>query len=266
MQSDGKQPWWSEEYDFFGSFYMQGDNSQEGYLINHKQTLSERTATEVDGMQNLLKLSPGASVLDLPCGYGRHSIELAARGYQITGLDINSTHLSRAREEARKRGIEAKFDKGNMLDFNVSEQFDAAINMFYSFGFFETDEENKQAAQNFYDCLKAGGKFLMHTDVNVPRILSGKYKEDEERHLSEGKTLRIIDKYNPETKRIDGAWIIKDDQGKEERKEYSVRVYTKEEFIELCKAVGFSHCEAYSDWQGTPYSEEAEDMIVVATK
>ncbi|CAF4819188.1 unnamed protein product [Rotaria sp. Silwood2] len=71
-----------------------------------------------------------------------------------------------------------------MIDINYDNEFDAVINMFYSFGFFETDEENNQVLQNFYNALKPGGKFLFHTDVNIPRILSGKYKEDETRHLA----------------------------------------------------------------------------------
>ncbi len=67
--------WWSEEYGFFGNFYMEGDNSKEGYRISQKQSLQERTNAEVDGVLNLLNLQPGSKVLDCLCGYGRHSIE-----------------------------------------------------------------------------------------------------------------------------------------------------------------------------------------------
>ena len=106
----------------------------------------------------------------------------------------------------------------------------------------------------------------MHTDVNVPAIISGQYKEDEERKLENGNVLRIIDKYDPETKRINGTWIIRNQAGEEAKKDYSVRVYTKEEFIDLCKKVGFKECKVYSDWFGEGYSQKSEDMIVVATK
>lgn len=98
------------------------------------------------------------------------------------------------------------------------------------------------------------------------KSFAGKYKEDETRNLASGNTLRIIDKYNPEDKRIHGAWIIKGKNGKEERKDYSVRVYTKQEFIDLCKQVGFTDFEAYSGWNKTPYSEDSEDMIIIARK
>lgn len=265
MPNDAENSWWSEEYGFFGDFYIEGDDSQDGYLIQKKQSLKERTKSEVDGVINLLSLKKGASILDCPCGYGRHSIELACRGFEVSGSDINSVHLQKAINTAKEDSINVTFAKESMLDLEYSSKFDAVINMFYSFGFFDTDEENEKVLKNFFNALKPGGKFLMHTDVNVPRILSGKYKEDEQRNLLTGKTLRIIDSYDQQTKRINGAWIIKSD-GKEERKDYSVRVYTKEEFEEMCSKVGFSSVVTYSGWEGAEYSENAEDMIVVATK
>lgn len=265
MSKDSKNPWWSEEYGFFGDFYMEGDASQEGYLIEKKQSLEERTISEVDGVIKLLSLKNGASILDCPCGYGRHSIELAKRGFEVTGSDINSVHLKKAIDTSKANSLNVTFNKESMLDLQYSFRFDAVINMFYSFGFFDTDEENEKVLKNFFDALKPGGKFLMHTDVNVPRILSGKYKEDEQRNLIIGKTLRIIDSYDSQTKRINGAWIIQND-GKEERKDYSVRVYTKEEFEGICKRIGFSSVVTYSGWEGGEYSQDSEDMIVVATK
>lgn len=265
MTQDNNTPWWSEEYGFFGPFYMEGDASSEGYLIEKKQTLSERTKTEVDGLINILHLNPSSSLLDCPCGYGRHSIELAKRGFVVTGSDINSSHLNKAMEDAKKESVDLKFNKESMLDIKYSSEFDAVINMFYSFGFFDTDKENERVLKNFFNALKPGGKFLMHTDVNIPRILSGKYKEDEERSLITGNKLRVIDSYDPDTKRINGAWIIKK-ENEELRKDYSVRVYTKEEFEDMCKMAGFSSVETYSNWNGDDYSEDSEDMIVVAVK
>lgn len=263
---DETMPWWEEKYGFFGKFYMEGDDSKEGYLVEKKQTLSQRTNTEVDGIIKLLKLKRGASILDIPCGYGRHSIALAKRGFKITGSDINNYHLKSARNDAEKESAEVKFVKENMLDIKYKSQFDAVINMFYSFGFFEKEEDNFKVLQNFLKALRLNGKFLMHTDVNIPRILSGKYKHDEIRTLKNGKKLRIIDNYNSTTKRIDGAWILIDEAGHRERRDYSVRVYTKEEFVELCLRAGFKSCKVFSDWDGKPYANESEDMIIIANK
>jgi len=258
--------WWLPEQAFFGEHYLEGDNSKEGYLIGQHQTLEQRTQAEAEGVIRLLDLKGKERILDIPSGYGRHSIALAKRGFNVTGVELNPVHLGKAIRDAEAVQVKPNFTQGNMIDISHKEEFDAIINMFYSFGFFETDEENKKVLENFFHALKPGGKFLFHTDVNVPRVLAGKYKEEETRSLVSGNILRIIDKYNPQDKRIHGTWIIQGNDGKEERKDYSVRVYAKEEFIDLCRQVGFTSFEVYSDWNKTPYSEDSEDMIVVAIK
>ncbi len=258
--------WWSEEHNFFGDFYIQGDNSINGYLIGKKQTLQERTAAEVQGVLKLLELSPPASILDIPCGYGRHSIALTQQGFSVTGSDLNSRHLSVAGQAASQASISVNFQKENMLGIQYQSEFDVVINLFYSFGFFETDEENFKVLQNFFRALKPGGQFLMHTDVNIPRLLTGKYRVDETRTLPDGGSLRIIDQYDPLTKRINGSWILTTEQHDVTEKDYSVRVYTEDEFIDLCVQAGFQSCTTYADWDGTPYSPDAEDMIIIARK
>jgi hypothetical protein len=105
----------------------------------------------------------------------------------------------------------------------------------------------------------------MHTDVNMARIRNGKYKFHERRPLVNGESLEIMERYNPHTKRIEGIWEI-DDGRHIEAKDYSVRVYENEEFVDLCKEVGFKEVKIYSDWQGSPYHEEAEMVIFVAKK
>ncbi len=245
---------------------MEGDNSKEGYRIDEKQNLKQRTLAEVDGVLCLLGLKPKSKILDCPCGYGRHSIELAKRGFMVIASDLNSKHLSIAQKEVRKESVKIKIVKENMLDLDYNSEFDAVINLFYSFGFFYTDEENFKVLQNFFKALKPNGQFLMHTDVNIPFVLSGKYKKSETRRLEGGNILEIVEDYDPITKRMNGSWVLKDKNGKETKKKYSVRVYSKEGFIELCKKAGFRYCKAYSDWNKKPYSEDSEDMIIVATK
>lgn len=245
---------------------MDGDNSKQGYLTSKKQSLQERTKTEVDGIINILNLKGSKTILDIPCGCGRHSIGLAKRGFSVVGSDINSIHLDTAKQNAVKEQVDLIFAKENMIDISYQEEFDAVINMFYSFGFFESEEENMKVLYNFFSALKKGGKFLFHTDVNIPRILQGKYKEDEIRDLISGNQLRILDRYDPYTKRIHGIWIIKRKDGIELSKQYSVRVYAKDEFISLCRNVGFRRFEIYGDWNKCSYDEDSEDMIVVAQK
>ena len=200
---------WSEEYGFFGKFYIQGDDSKEGYLISKKQNLKERTFAEVNGVCHLLNIKLESKILDCPCGYGRHSIELSKRGFTVIGSDLNAKHLSVAKKESEKEFVKIQFIKENMLDLKYNSEFDAVINMFYSFGFFESDEDNFKVLQNFFSALKPNGQFLMHTDVNIPFIEAGKYKHDEIRTTMNDGILRIIDNFDPITKRINGFRILK---------------------------------------------------------
>mgnify|MGYP001559779531 FL=1 len=132
-------PWWSPEYGFFGQHYLKGDNSKEGYLIGQKQTLEQRTLAEVEGIIRLLGLKGDEQILDVPSGYGRHSIGLAQKGINITGLELNPVHLGEAIKNAQAVGGRPNFVQANMMEIPFRGNFDAVINMFYSFGFFETD-------------------------------------------------------------------------------------------------------------------------------
>lgn len=258
--------WWDEDYAFFGRFYMEGDNSKEGYLAERQLSIRERTREDADGVIRLLALGGTERILDIPCGYGRHSIELAKRGFRLVGSDINSAHLSQAIAEAEAMHLAVDFRKENMTEISYFNEFDAVINMCFSFGFFETDEDNMLVLQKFYSALKSGGKFLMHTDVNIPRIHAGKYKEHEVRSLYSGNQLKIVDQFDPVTRKLNGSWTIISPDGNEVRKDYSVRVYEKDEFIGMCLDAGFKDCIAYSSWSGDQYSEDSEEIMFVATK
>lgn len=265
MKMGEPKRFWEDGAGFFGRNYMEGDNSIEGYL-KRQMRLEERTTYEVAGVIKLLDLKPGQRILDCPTGYGRHSIALAKLGYQVVGSDINSEML--AASLASAQGLpNISFAQENMQHLSYREEFDAVINLFFSFGFFETDEENNAVLRNFYDALKPGGKFMMHTDINVPRIIAGDYKLHERRHLVSGRELEIVESFDPPRKRLTGQWIlIGEDGARQPLPVYSHRIYTYEEFADICRAVGFAHVEGYGDWDGAPLRADSEDMIVVAEK
>lgn len=266
-QSDMTE-WWESDGGFFGDIYKEMDNSYEGHL-NTSRTLEDRTDDEVSGVIRLCSLEQGDKLLDCPCGYGRHSLGLAKRGIDVTGADINQRFLELDRAALAESGLaNCQFIESDMRTVGQDETYDAIINMFYSFGFFDTDEENEQVAQNFYRILKPGGRFLMHTHVTVPRLISGELKNYQVRNLLSGKKLELRRTYNTETKREDGTWDLLDEKGDLEEKltPYSVRLYTGEEWTELCRRVGFSKVELYGDWQGAPYTDDAPQLIAVATK
>jgi SAM-dependent methyltransferase len=123
----------------------------------------ERTVAEVDGIVSLLGLEPGACILDLACGHGRHSIALAMRGFEVTGYDLSDVFLDRARADAEAQGVAVRWVRGDMRELHFEGEFDAAINVFTAFGYFEDPEDDLRALRGIRAALRPGGRFLLET-------------------------------------------------------------------------------------------------------
>jgi len=95
--------------------------------IYEENSFTKNTVQEVDFMLEELGLAPGSSVLDIGCGTGRHSIELAKRGYAVTGVDLSSEMLARAREAARVAGVEVEWIHSDATQYSCPGRYDAAI-------------------------------------------------------------------------------------------------------------------------------------------
>ncbi|NIT57732.1 MAG: methyltransferase domain-containing protein, partial [Aliifodinibius sp.] len=108
-----------------------------------------------------LGIEASSPILDLGCGIGRHTLELAHRGFTVTGVDRTQTYLNKAREKARIGGLEVEFVQADMRSFRRTGAFEAVINLFSSFGYFENPEEDRRVVENVYDSLKPGGRFLV---------------------------------------------------------------------------------------------------------
>jgi len=267
IQKNIQPDWWKSEGGFFGKKYMEADHSYEGFL-DSPQDMPHRIEEEVEGVVRLCGLGSGSRILDCPSGYGRHSIGLAQNDHFVTGVDVNREHLGIAEKARNTLGLgNCEFRESDMRKLDFKEEFDALINMFYSFGFFEDEQDDELSVRNFYNALVPGGKFLMHTFITLPKIKAGHYKKHDVRTLVSGDKLELFREYVPETKREVGLWsILRQDGTREELAPYSMRIYTAEEFSDLCRRGGFKKVTAYGDWNGTPYKDKSELLIVVAEK
>jgi SAM-dependent methyltransferase len=138
---------------FFGPDYFE---------IYRDMLTPERTAAEVDGVVKLLGLAPGARVLDLACGHGRHAIPLAERGFVVTGFDLSETFLERARADAKARGVHVRWRRGDMRELPFHAEFDAVVNLFTSFGYF-SQAEDVAVLRRVRAALAPGGRLLIET-------------------------------------------------------------------------------------------------------
>jgi SAM-dependent methyltransferase len=126
----------------------------------------EITATEVQFLDRALAILPGARLLDIPCGNGRHAIELAKRGCRVTGVDLAPEYI----EEARRAPVDAEWIVGDMCDLPWSDTFDGAYCMGNSFGFLDRDGACRFLAA-IARSLKSGGRFAIATGMAAESIL-----------------------------------------------------------------------------------------------
>ncbi len=136
----------------------------EDYFEIYRDVLSaERTAEEVAGIVALLGLDAGARVLDVACGHGRHAIPLAKRGFEVTGYDLTELFIERARADAAEQGADVRWVRGDMRELAFDGEFDAAINVFTAFGYFEDPEDDLETLRGIRRALRPGGRFLLET-------------------------------------------------------------------------------------------------------
>jgi len=243
---------WYEDENFWETF--------QPVLFNEDRI--KNTPLEVDKIINLLNIKEGSKILDLCCGVGRHSIELAKRGFTVIGVDSNEEYLKMAIKKSKKEKVNIEFIKDDMRNFYRENHFDIIINIFTSFGFFEDMLDDKKVIENSYISLKKDGKLLI--DMNGKETLARIFRERDWYRvgdfiiLEERKILGDFEK-------IETKWIIvKDDKIKEFT--IKLRLYSAYEIKSLFKECGFSKIEIFGDLTGSPYDNKASRLIVVGTK
>lgn len=137
--------------------------SAEDYL---REGFTQNTLAEVDFLVDVCALTPGMRVLDMGCGPGRHSLELARRGFAVTGVDFTERFIAFAREQAAKEGLNdrAQFVLADARDFVRPVAFDAAVCLCEgAFALLQTDEDNVRVLRHIAASLRPGAPFLLTT-------------------------------------------------------------------------------------------------------
>jgi SAM-dependent methyltransferase len=222
----------------------------------------EQTPEQIDQLLSLLDLESGGRVLDIPCGVGRHAVELANRGFRVTAVDATPPYLETARERARDADVEVKFIHEDMREFRREESFDAIFNLYTSFGYFEERNDDKRTARNFYESLKPGGTLVL--SLVGKETLAGQF---EKRTWDEQDGAYILEEHTIEDNWswIENRWMIVD-EGDVREFTVSHRLYSAFELSELLEGVGFEEVAIYGDFEGRDYDENAEKLVIVARK
>jgi SAM-dependent methyltransferase len=228
----------------------------------HSQIDREHTGAEIDTIIRHLDLAPGMHLLDIPCGLGRHAVELAARGIKVTGVDITQPLLDVARERAMMRGVEIALQQCDMRHISWEGEFDAVLCYWGSFGYFD-DAGNLEFLRAVARSLKAGGRFLIDTQVaetlySIFRVKG--WTQHEQLYVLEE---RRIDHLNG---RVDCEWTIFGHEKGTAKHRSSIRIYTYRQLCEMLREVGFTAFEGYNTMTGKPFTFGSSRLSLVATK
>lgn len=245
------------------SIWYEDDNFWQtwGPVMFSKQRLAN-TQAEIDRILALVNMPPGSHILDLCCGVGRHSMELARRGFKVTGVDRTQSYLDQAKEQAKNEGLDIDLVQVDMRSFRRPDAFDVIISLFTSFGYFEDQAGDRKVVDNIYSSLKSGGLLLM--DLSGKEVLARVFRERDWRE-TDGVFWLEERKITNDWSRIHNRWIMfKGDRRYENT--INLRLYSASELKALLEAAGFSQIQAYGGLDGSPYDEQAKRLVMVANK
>lgn len=201
------------------------------------------TEAEADFIINVAALDEGAKVLDLMCGYGRHSIELARRGAGVTAVDNSLDYIEEIKQVAETNALDIKAVCENAITVSLHEVYDTAICMGNSFSFFN-EEEVLKILRHLSKHIKRGGTFIINTWM-IGEIAIRHYREKDWFYVGDYKYL-VDNKYCFNPTRIESEHIIIRSDGETEALKGVDYIFTLSELQNLFEQTGFSLKEIYS--------------------
>jgi SAM-dependent methyltransferase len=223
----------------------------------------EETRKEVDFIQTVLGVSPPARLLDVPCGGGRHSLPLAARGYQMTGVDLSEGFLAAARSAAVTGPGQVTWEQREMRDLPWSAAFDGAFSMGNSFAYYD-EQGNADFLRAVARALKPGARFVLDTSY----LTEGLLPVLQERAWAPvgDNTLWLWDRrYDPADGRLHVEYTTIQD-GNVQKWPMSARLYTYREIRRLAEEAGFADLHGYSSLTRDPFVFGSRRLLLVGTR
>ena len=224
-------------------------------------TIIDKSLPQAEFLIDALKLSLDHRILELCCGYGRHAINLARSGYNITGFDLCERALKLAGQKARRENLKLHLVRGDIRKLPFKSEFDRIYNLF-SFGYFENDDEILRVLAGASRALKPGGRLLVDV-INGPRILrefiEKTRQEDAERYILQKRA------YDAETRRLRSEWtFVYKNTG--ETNKYSIveRLCSVDDLMSMIDSAGLRTLNIYGGFDKAEYSEDSSRIIVVA--
>lgn len=252
-------------------------NFNADYLKTYVDIITPATTKkQLSFITKKVPLKKSAKILDLACGHGRISFALDGLGYDVTGLDYSAHFIEIAKAEANKRKAETKFLRGDMRHLPFAGQFDAVINIYTSFGYFESEKENVDVLGSVNKALKPRGFLLMDLNNTLRTITnfakkgkidkeSGLLVAKEKEKLSNGVVVKTTYKFDAKKMR---SYVVDEwkENGTTHQRNTSIRGYTFPEVRGFMEENGFVIKNVWGDFSGSEYRFDSPRIIILAQK
>ncbi len=228
------------------------------YHILYKNRDLKEAELFIDQLTHYLNLPPGAHIIDIPCGKGRHCIYLNQKGLNVSGADLSPKNIDHAQQFSNPT---LRFFIHDMREPFATNEFDAVLNIFTSFGYFDDPMDNQRCVNAFAQALKPGGRLVIDF-MNITKVTGALIPEESK--TIEGITFCI-------RKHIENERIVKDilfsDQGREFHFQEKVSMLYKEDFLKYFNFAGLNVKNIFGDYQLNPFHPEKSDrLIIIAEK
>lgn len=230
---------------------------------------TQGTAQEVDFIETEIHGNKALRILDVGCGTGRHAIELAKRGYQVTGIDLSASQLNRAREKAKLENVDVEFIQADARNLTFKNEFDLCIMLCGgAFPLMESDEMNFKILKNISRALKKKGK-LIFTTMNALFPLYHSIEDFIAGSAVEGKSTQHY--FDLVTFRDRSVFEAIDDDGVKKILHCNERYYAPCEITWLLKTLHFTAvdifgCDTGNFSRGRKLTADDFEMLVAAER
>lgn len=228
---------------------------------------AERAAAvaEVAALERLVGLAPGQRVLDVPCGPGRHAVELARRGLAVTGVDRTQAFLDEARRQADAAGVRVELVRADMRAFRRDAAFDVALCLSNSFSYFDDPADDRRFVETVRRSLATPGTFVLDLGWLGRELVARSFRAHgrDWQELDDGHLLLQETTVDPLWSRMENRWLLV--RGTERREfRFAQRLYGAPELDALLRAGGFARVEVFGSLGGRPYDHRAVALVAVA--
>jgi SAM-dependent methyltransferase len=223
----------------------------------------EATAAEAEFLIDALALEPGTRVLDLACGHGRHSVELARHGCAVTGVDLSEPSLALAAARASEAGVDLRLEHADMRRIAFNAEFDAVINMFTAFGYFADEADNRLGLDRIAAALGPGGAFLLET-IN-PVAVFARFEARGWHELSDGTVMLEERAYDAARGRFETTWTFTSGPDRRTRR-FSHRAYTAPELTMMAAGAGLEVERLWGGLDGSDLEMGSRRIVMLARR